>query len=102
MEDTPVFAPGEGYEPKAPKPVEPPIVTAVDVVPIAIHQTPLMSDPDDAVGARCHAPGPKIMAEGRLVELPCIRRRGHIDRGQPYHRAFQGEKPEHRVFYEWT
>ncbi|HET7110195.1 MAG TPA: hypothetical protein VFI41_04945 [Gemmatimonadales bacterium] len=101
MDEEMEYAPGEGYEPKPPKAPELPAPSPIEVVPIAIHQRPNFPDPDDRVGARCHAPGPKVMVEGKRIELPCVRRRGHVERGDINHRAMQGEKPEHRVFYEW-
>lgn len=55
---------------------------------------PMMSDPDDEVGSRC-------FAEGGPPGLPCIRRKGHHERGAGPHRAFQGEDPKKRAWYEW-
>lgn len=101
MDDEVEYAPGDGYEPRPPKgPPELPSSPASGVVPTAIFQTPMIADPEDRVGARCGATGPTVKAEGKTVNLPCIRHRDHVNHGSR-HRAFQGDKPEARVWYEW-
>lgn len=101
IEPVPEFAPGEGYEPKPGRPQPELPAPRVEVVPTAIFQAPMVNDPDDRVGARCHAHGPIIVAEGKPTELPCVRRRDHVERGQGEHRAFAGVDPAQRVWYEW-
>jgi hypothetical protein len=100
IDPIPEYAPGEGYAPARPKDPEPaPSGGKVTLSPRqfkAIH-SPMISDPEDTVGARCFDHGPEVKAEGKMVGLPCVRKRGHSGA----HRSFQGEHPESRVFYEW-
>jgi hypothetical protein len=96
-------------DPKVPQPelepaeLVPPTQEALVLQPNQFRtiQSPMISDPDDTTGARCFAPGPNVQAEGKTVNLPCIRRRGHVERGEKAHRSMAGEHPESRVFYEW-
>jgi len=108
IDPIPEYAPGEGYEPSPPPAaglvlpgVQPaPRESDVSLSPKQFKAIPsaMIHDPEDKVGARCFDPGPEVKAEGKMVGLPCIRKRGH----NPPHRSFQGEHPESRVFYEWT
>lgn len=106
-EEVPEYAPGEGYEPSPPPRFEGNFSSGLVIpggpVELTSKQfktivTPMIHDPEDTVGARCFDPGPEVKAEGKMVGLPCVRKRGH----KPPHRSFAGEHPESRVFYEWT
>jgi hypothetical protein len=95
------FAPGTDYEPDPPTeaPEEVPAGGKVNLSPkqFRMIQAPMISDPEDSTGARCFDAGPEVKAEGKIVGLPCIRKRGHSG----VHRSMQGEHPESRVFHEW-
>lgn len=100
LEPEALYRPGEGYEPaRSPVDEPPPSGGKVTLSPKQFRaiQTPMIHDPEDRVGARCFDPGPEVKAEGKMVGLPCVRRRGHSGE----HRSFAGEHPESRVFYEW-
>lgn len=101
-EEIPEFLPGEGYEPARPPVPESPPAATPGRLPTAIITAPMIHDPDDQTGARCGDPGPNVKAEGKMVNLPCVRRRGHQERGEADHRCFSGQDPLTRVWYQWT